>query len=74
MANHLNRRVSDYAPGSNAADVLKAALAGATAVWVMGRFDWFASNHEDSQHDKYGPRDETVDKLYVSRVLTIAQN
>lgn len=28
-------------------DVSKAAVAGAAAVWVMDRFDWFAFNHED---------------------------
>lgn len=29
--------------------VLKAVVAGAVAVWVMDRFDWFAFNHEDKQ-------------------------
>jgi hypothetical protein len=29
--------------------LLKAALAGAVAVWVMDRFDWFAFDHEDPQ-------------------------
>lgn len=28
-------------------DTLKAAVAGAVAVWVMDRFDWFVFDHED---------------------------
>jgi hypothetical protein len=49
MASHMNRYASDYAPEGDVADVLKAALAGAAAVWMMDRFDWFAFNHEDSE-------------------------
>lgn len=33
--------------GSLAADLLKGAVAGAAAVWVMDRLDWFAFMHEN---------------------------
>jgi hypothetical protein len=41
------KRPRGQAAGSVFADILKAGLAGATAVWAMDRFDWFAFKHED---------------------------
>ena len=38
-----------YSPGTSVRRALEAAAAGAAAVWIMDRFDWFAFNHEDPQ-------------------------
>jgi hypothetical protein len=35
------------ARGSIAADLVRGAVAGAAAVWVMDRLDWFMYRHED---------------------------
>jgi hypothetical protein len=47
MSHTSERRLPYPAAGSNRAPALKTVLAGAVAVWIMDRFDWFVFNHED---------------------------
>jgi uncharacterized membrane protein YagU involved in acid resistance len=44
---HVEHRGAE--PGSVLADLLMGAVAGAAAVWVMDRVDWFNYRHEDPQ-------------------------
>lgn len=46
----MNKDVQTYDGGKHLfADAVKGAIAGAAAVWVLDRVDWFMFNHEDPE-------------------------
>lgn len=49
MTKPVQLRPKAMASGKPGYSLLKIAIAGAAAVWVMDRFDWFAFQHEDQQ-------------------------